>query len=84
MPPQAEPDDKDWTWVLERPCPDCGADVGQLSIEQVAELNRTCAADWAEVLRMHADVRDRPEPDVWSPGIGNITPYAEQRLDALR
>ena len=33
----------------------------------MAELNRTCAADWAEVLRTRADVRDRPEPDMWSP-----------------
>ena len=21
------PDDKDWTWVLERPCPECGFDA---------------------------------------------------------
>ena len=66
-PPPAEPDEKDWTWVLERPCPECGADVGKLSIDEVAELNRTCAADWAEVLRTRTDVRDRPQPDVWSP-----------------
>ena len=66
-PPPAVPDDKDWTWVLDRPCPECGADVSQLSVAEVAELNRTCGADWAELLRTRGDVRDRPEPDVWSP-----------------
>ena len=24
------PDDKDWTWVLERPCPECGFDASAL------------------------------------------------------
>ena len=67
MPPSAEADDKDWTWVLERPCPECGAEVGPLSIAEVADLNRTCAASWAEVLRSRADVCDRPAHETWSP-----------------
>ncbi len=66
-PQPAQADDKDWTWVLDRPCPDCGADVGALSIDEVVELNRSCAADWAEVLRTHPTVAVRPEPDIWSP-----------------
>lgn len=65
--PSAQLDDKDWTWVLERPCPDCGADVGELSMHEIAELNRSIAGDFAEILRTSADVRDRPTPDVWSP-----------------
>jgi len=63
----AEPDDKDWTWVLERACPDCGTDVGALSMDEVAELNRSCASSFAEVLTTRANVRDRPSPETWSP-----------------
>ncbi len=66
-PPPAQADDKDWTWVLERACPECGADVGSLSVAEVAELNRSCANSWAEVLRSRTDVRDRPAPETWSP-----------------
>lgn len=67
-PPPAQPDDKDWTWVLERPCPDCGASVGELSMSTVAELNDRCAARFAEVLLGDSNwVRARPEPSTWSP-----------------
>ncbi len=65
-PPPAQADDKDWTWVLERPCPDCGADVGILSVAEVAALNRSNAASWAEQLSSDADIRSRPSPEVWS------------------
>ncbi len=64
----AEPDDKDWTWVLEKPCPECGADVGGLSLEEVAELNLRCAQGFVEVLAGDpAAVRIRPHPATWSP-----------------
>ena len=67
-PPPAQPDDKDWTWVLERPCPDCGARVGRLTMTEVASLNRRCAESFAEVLgRDDTWVKTRPRPDVWSP-----------------
>ena len=60
-------DDKDWTWVLQRPCPECGVAVGSLTVAEVADLNRECGASWAELLRTRPDVRDRPSPNVWSP-----------------
>ena len=66
-PPPAEVDDKDWTWVLDRACPDCGADVGQLTITEVAALNRSNAEDWVDVLSNRDNVTIRPSPDVWSP-----------------
>ena len=31
------PDDKDWTWVVGRACPECGADVPSISAESVAQ-----------------------------------------------
>ena len=27
-------DDKDWTWVLERACPECGLDAGSIDVEE--------------------------------------------------
>lgn len=66
-PAAGQADDKDWTWVLERPCPECEADVGALTVAQVSDLNRECGAQWSDLLRTRADVRERPAPDVWSP-----------------
>ncbi len=67
-PPPAQPDDKDWTWVLERECPDCEVQVGHLTMPEIAALNRRCADSFAEVLRRDETwVKARPQPDVWSP-----------------
>jgi len=64
----AQADDKDWTWVLDRPCPECGAGVGSLSIGEVAALNRRCVDGWVDVLARDPEwVASRPAPDVWSP-----------------
>lgn len=60
------PDTKDWTWVLERPCPECGFDSRTFAREDVADLLRRHAAAWPAVLA-GADVRQRPVPTVWSP-----------------
>ena len=60
------PDDKDWTWVLQRPCPDCGFDTATISGAEVAGLLTLNAAAWREVLK-RSDVHRRPRPDVWSP-----------------
>jgi DinB superfamily len=60
------PDTKDWTWVLERPCPECGFDASGVAGEAVAGRLRDNAAAWELVLAA-ADVRQRPEPATWSP-----------------
>ncbi|MET9612691.1 DinB family protein [Kitasatospora indigofera] len=61
------PDDKDWTWVLERSCPDCGLDTPAVVPEEVAGLVRANAASWLAVLDAEEDgLRRRPRPDVWS------------------
>lgn len=61
------PDTKDWTWVLQRPCPECGLDTRRLRREQIAGLLRDSAADWIDILQHRPDVRQRPSPNVWSP-----------------
>jgi hypothetical protein len=64
----ARPDEKDWTWVLERQCDECGANVGSLTVSQVAALNRESAQRWVELLGGDESwVRTRPKPDTWSP-----------------
>jgi hypothetical protein len=60
------PDDKDWTWVLERPCPECGFDAGQLNTEELPSLVREFVAAWQRVLQ-RPGVNVRLSPDKWSP-----------------
>jgi hypothetical protein len=61
-----EPDTKDWTWVLERPCPQCGFDAASVSVDDVATMIRENAARWPAVLA-RPDARIRPRADRWSP-----------------
>lgn len=60
------PDDKNWTWVLERVCPECGFDAPAADREQVGATIRAMSTAWDAVLR-RPTVRDRPSPSVWSP-----------------
>ena len=63
-----EPDTKDWTWVLTRPCPECGFDAATLPPARVAPLVRRNAEGWLGVLAApEAWVRRRPSEDRWSP-----------------
>ncbi len=60
------PDTKDWTWVLERRCPECGFDASDVDPADIAERLRVNAEHWRIVLGGR-DVRTRPRPTVWSP-----------------
>src|SRR6202161_780133 len=60
------PDTKDWTWVLETPCPDCGYDAHSVSPETIGDRVRAALPRWDAVLR-RPDARQRPRPEVWSP-----------------
>jgi hypothetical protein len=60
------PDTKDWTWVLDRPCPECGFDSRTVAREDVAGLLRRNAAAWPAVPEQPAAAR-RPRPDKWAP-----------------
>lgn len=61
-----EPDTKDWTWVLERRCQDCGFDAAGVSREDIGRLLRDNVAAWQPVLA-RPDVRIRPDAATWSP-----------------
>ncbi|QYJ05282.1 maleylpyruvate isomerase N-terminal domain-containing protein [Nocardioides panacisoli] len=64
--PPYEPDTKDWTWVLDRPCPDCGFDAAAVAVADLGEEVRANAAAWPEVLG-RPGATTRPEPTTWSP-----------------
>lgn len=59
------PDTKDWTWVLERPCRECGFDPAAQGLPDLPGLLHDTARRWADALG-RPDVRDRPAPEVWS------------------
>jgi hypothetical protein len=60
------PDTKDWTWVLERPCPECGFDTSGFPVEAVPQMIIANAAAWQQALAGN-DTRVRPAPGKWSP-----------------
>jgi hypothetical protein len=60
------PDTKDWTWVLDRPCPECGFDATTFTRAEVPAMLRRNAAAWPAVLAADA-ATSRPTPDRWSP-----------------
>ena len=60
------PDTKDWTWTLERACPECGFEASTVTGPEVATRALTLSAPWDLVLA-RADARERPQPSVWSP-----------------
>lgn len=65
--PQApEPDDKDWTWTLQRPCPECGFDTAGIEPVAIPALVRDAASRWPDVLA-RPDATIRPAPRTWSP-----------------
>lgn len=60
------PETKNWTWVLERACPDCGFDAVAVPGAAVPELVRENVMEWAPVLEAPG-ARIRPDDSTWSP-----------------
>lgn len=62
-----EPDRKDWTWVLDRPCPECGYDARATPAVTVAARLREQVGPWCDALSgPPAVVGRRPAPQTWS------------------
>ena len=72
------PDDKNWTWVLERVCPECGFEAATFDPLTVRATIETNALRWRELL---ADPRAtlRPDDSTWS-----ATEYACHVRDVYR
>jgi len=82
------PDTKDWTWVLERPCPECGFDTQGFPVEAVPGIIMANVAAWQAALDRADDARARPEPDKWSPleyacHVRDVFRLYDQRLDLM-
>jgi hypothetical protein len=61
------PDTKDWTWVLDAPCPECGLDTRSITLADVPVAVRGVASSFRQVLASGDTTRRRPDPGVWSP-----------------
>ncbi|MFZ2503363.1 MAG: class I SAM-dependent methyltransferase [Nocardioides sp.] len=60
-----EPDTKDWTWVLDERCPDCGFDAAAQAADAIPAAIRQTTHAWLRVLA-HPDVEVRPASHIWS------------------
>ncbi|KUI33865.1 DinB family protein [Mycobacterium sp. GA-2829] len=60
-----EPDTKDWTWVLSRPCPECGFDAATVQPGDVGDVIRRDADEWIRRLE-NPRAKERTRPGVWS------------------
>lgn len=72
------PDTKDWTWVMTRPCSECGFDPSAVRHADVADRIARSAADWGDALA-RPDVRVRPDQHTWS-----VLEYGCHVRDVLR
>jgi hypothetical protein len=60
-----EPDTKDWTWVVDRPCAECGFVAADVHVAAVPDRLRRITDAWVAVLGGDG-VAARPRPDRWS------------------
>ncbi|MEJ7633872.1 DinB family protein [Aeromicrobium sp.] len=61
-----EPDTKDWTWVLDEPCPECGLTSARVAPFDVAPRVEADLPRWIAALE-RPDAGKRPDPTTWSP-----------------
>ena len=82
------PDTKDWTWVLRRPCPECGFDTQGFAVQAVPGMIAASSAAWREVLTGPGNLRCRPEPGKWAPveygcHVRDVFRLYDQRLELM-
>ena len=62
------PDDKDWTWVLEQRCPECGFESSGLPADKIAPSISENAREWTSILGHDQELlRKRALEGRWSP-----------------
>lgn len=59
------PDIKDWTWVLQRPCKECGFDASAATPATAPGIVANMLPRWRAALR-RPDVAERPDETTWS------------------
>jgi rubredoxin len=65
-PPGIPPDSKDWTWVLDRICPECGFDASSFDRTEVGAMLRANGREWQLLLTHDPEAARRRRPDRWS------------------
>lgn len=83
----ATTDEKDWTWTLERQCPECGLEASRVQVAQVGDLVRESTPRWRAALARD-DASVRPAPRVWSTTeygahVRDVNRLFDQRLTAM-
>lgn len=81
---QPPPDTKDWTWVLERECPECGYNAQSVDPDDVAALMRANAAGFRAALKRGSLVAQRPPVPVGSPPRWSALEYAAHTRDVYK
>lgn len=76
-----EPDDKNWTWVLDRPCPDCGFDAAGIDRRELGGKIRANAGAWRTVLGRGALVHERPPVPAGASPVWSALEYAAHVRD---
>lgn len=59
------PDDKDWTWVLDEPCAECGFDAATVTRDDIPSRLLAATPRWHTALAAPGG-GDRPSPGTWS------------------
>lgn len=78
IPPEVpEPDGKDWSFVVERPCAECGFDPDSVEQWHLADLYREGGERFAAAVERE-DAEERPAPQVWS-----VIEYGRHVADVL-
>ncbi|MFJ5859812.1 DinB family protein [Pseudarthrobacter sp. NPDC092439] len=81
------PDEKDWTWVLTRPCPECSFDSGTATPSTVPGTIANMLPRWRAVLR-RPGATERPDDRTWSPleyacHVRDVFSLFDQRLNLM-
>lgn len=85
------PEDKNWTWVLDSRCDDCGFEAATVDRDQLGALARANAARWRGLLSRGGLVATRPPSDdgvVWSAleygcHVRDVYRVLDERLQAM-
>ncbi|PTT59646.1 DinB family protein [Arthrobacter sp. HMWF013] len=81
------PDEKDWTWVLTRPCPECSFDLPSATPATAPATIGNMLPRWRAVLR-RPEVAERPNDTTWSPleyacHVRDVFALFDQRLNLM-
>lgn len=78
------PDEKNWTWVLDRPCEPCGYDASSFTRDELGAAVRTNAAAWRAVLGRGELVLQRPPVDEGQPVVWSALEYGAHVRDVYK